>query len=242
MEFHLILTTSLKIVALFNRSTLTKHMHDTPIEICTSNTPTSSVIWLHGLGADGNDFVPVVEMLKLPSTRFILPHASYKKVTINNGHEMRAWYDLFGLALGSPEDEAGIRETQAYIEALIENELTRGIPSKNIVLAGFSQGGAIALHTALRYKKQLAGVLALSTYLPLKPFLSDEKAQENQKTPILMAHGTNDEVISLKTNQASLAVLKKEGYQVNWHEYPMAHTVSIDEVDEIRTFLGNIFD
>lgn len=217
-------------------------MHDTPIEICMSKTPTSSVIWLHGLGADGHDFVPIVDMLKLPNTRFILPHAQYKKVTINNGYEMRAWYDLFGLTLGSPEDEAGIREAQTYIEALIDNELARGIPSNSIVLAGFSQGGAIALHTALRYRKKLAGVLALSTYLPLKTFLPDEKSLENQKTPILMAHGTSDEVISLETNQVSLAVLQEENYQVNWHQYPMAHTVSIDEVVEIRTFLCNIFN
>lgn len=217
-------------------------MYDTPIEICTNEAPINSVIWLHGLGADGHDFVPIVEMLKLPNTRFILPHAPYKKVTINDGYEMRAWYDLFGLTLGSPEDEAGIRETQAYIETLVEKELAKGVSSTNIVLAGFSQGGAIALHTALRYRKKLAGILALSTYLPLKTLLPHEKSLENQKTPILMAHGTSDEIIGLETSQVSLTVLQKEGYQVNWHEYPMAHTVSIDEVVEIRTFLCNILN
>jgi phospholipase/carboxylesterase len=215
-------------------------MIDTPIEITNSNNPTASVIWLHGLGADGHDFVPVIELLDLPYIRFILPHAPYREVTINNGYEMRAWYDLYGLSRDCKQDEAGIRETQAQIEGLIEKELSRGIPSHRIALAGFSQGGAIVLHTGLRYQKKLAGLIALSTYLPLKSMLTTEKSLANQQTPIFMAHGSQDEVISLATGQASLAVLQTEGYNVDWHEYPIAHSVSIDEIDEIRTFLLSI--
>jgi len=211
-------------------------INDKPIEINNDN-PEHSVIWLHGLGADGNDFVPVVKLLDLPKHRFILPHAPHKKVTINNGYEMRAWYDLYGLAPDSRQDEAGIRATQAYIETLIEKELERGIPSRRIVLAGFSQGGAIALHTALRYKVRLGGVIALSTYLPLKDLLPAEKTVENQSTPIFMAHGTDDDVISMATCQLSLALLQAEQYQVHWHEYPIAHSVSIEEIDAIRAFL-----
>ncbi|PCI62128.1 MAG: carboxylesterase [Methylophilaceae bacterium] len=215
-------------------------MYDKPIELGNHINPVASVIWLHGLGADGNDFSPVIEMLDLPKIRFILPHAPYRKVTINNGHELRAWYDLYGLSIGSREDETGIRETQAHIEHLIEQELSNGIPSNKIVLAGFSQGGAIVLHTALRYRKKLAGVIALSTYLPLKSLLNTEKSPTNQQIPIFMAHGSQDEVISMATCQASLKALQTEKYVVDWHEYPMAHSVSIDEIDEIRTFLLRI--
>ena len=215
-------------------------MNDTPIEIGNDKTPIGSVIWLHGLGADGHDFATVVEKLGLPKLRFILPHAPYRKVTVNNGYEMRAWYDLYGLTLGSREDEAGIRETQAYIESLIGNEIARGIPNHKIVLAGFSQGGAIALHTALRYKKPLAGVVALSTYLPLKSLLSSERSPQNQATPIFMAHGKYDEVIHIATSRVSFDLLQTEQYHVDWHEYPIAHSVSIDEIDEIRTFLLSI--
>ena len=215
-------------------------MADTPIEIGNTQDPTGSVIWLHGLGADGNDFVPVVEMLRIPHLRFILPHAPYRKVTFNNGYEMRAWYDIFDLSLGSREDETGIRDAQVYIESLIDNELARGIPCNKIVLVGFSQGGAIALHTATRYKNLLAGVVALSTYLPLKTTLASEKSLENQQLPILMAHGTQDEVISLETSRVSLAQLQTEQYQVQWHEYPIGHSVSIDEISEIGAFLLKI--
>ena len=212
-------------------------MYDIPIEINPATAPTASVIWLHGLGADGNDFVPVVKTLNLPHVRFILPHALYKKVSANNGYEMRAWYDIFGFTLGSREDDAGIRESQAYIESLIANEEKRGIASNRIVLAGFSQGGAIALYASLRHKQALAGVLALSTYLPLKASLAMEKTKINQHTPIFMAHGKFDEVISLSTNQASLEILKSQHYVVNWHEYPMAHSVNMQEIDDIRAFL-----
>ena len=212
-------------------------MYDTPIEISINADPTASVIWLHGLGADGNDFVPVVNLLNLPHVRFILPHALYKKVTANNGYEMRAWYDVFGFAPGSREDEAGIHQSQAYIESLISKEIARGIPSNRIVLAGFSQGGAVVLQTALRYKLPLGGVLALSTYLPLKASLEKEKSLLNAHIPIFMAHGSSDNVITLSTNHLSVEVLKAQHYSINFHEYPMAHTVSAQEIDDIRAFL-----
>ena len=212
-------------------------MYDTPIEICASAAPTASVIWLHGLGADGNDFVPVVNLLNLPQVRFILPHALYKKVTANNGYEMRAWYDVFGFTPGSREDEAGIHQSQAYIESLISKEVARGIPSNRIVLAGFSQGGAVVLQTALRYKLPLGGVLALSTYLPLKSSLEKEKSLLNEHIPIFMAHGTSDNVITFSTNHLSVEVLKAQHYSINFHEYPMVHTVSAQEIDDIRAFL-----
>jgi len=212
-------------------------MYDTPIEISVSAAPTASVIWLHGLGADGNDFVPVVKMLNLPHVRFILPHATYKKVTANNGYEMRAWYDIFSFTPSSREDDVGIRESQAYIETLIQHEIARGIPAKRIVIAGFSQGGAIALQTALRYKQTLAGVMALSTYLPLKLTLEKEKTKENQRTPIFMAHGTFDNVIALSTCRISYDVLQTQQYKIHWHEYAMAHSVNQEEIDDIRAFL-----
>ena len=214
--------------------------NDTPIEICSSKNPNASLIWMHGLGADGNDFAPVVEMLNLPQMRFILPHAPYRKVTANNGYEMRAWYDILSFTPGSPQDEVGIRESQAYIEGLIAQEVTRGIAHNKILLAGFSQGGAIALQTALRCKQALAGVLALSTYLPLKPLLAAEKTTANQHTPIFMVHGTFDEVISLATCQLSVETLQAQSYKLEWHEYPMAHSVCMEEIDDIRAFLLRI--
>lgn len=212
-------------------------MYDTPIEINPATTPTACVIWLHGLGADGNDFVPVINLLNLPHVRFILPHAAFKKVTANNGYEMRAWYDIFGLTPGSREDEAGVRESQAYIESLINKEIARGIPSNKIILAGFSQGGAIALQTALRYKQPLAGVMALSTYLPLKASLEKEKTLLNEHIPIFMAHGTDDNVISFATNRLSFELLQAQHYHIEFHEYAMAHTVSTQEIGDIRAFL-----
>jgi phospholipase/carboxylesterase len=215
-------------------------VYDTPIEISASTAPTASVIWLHGLGADGNDFVPVVEILNLPHVRFILPHAAFKKVTANNGYEMRAWYDIFSFTPGSKQDEVGVRVSQTYIESLINKEVARGIPASRIVLAGFSQGGAIALHTALRQKQALAGVLALSTYLPLHASLEKEKAVANQNTPIFMAHGTFDTIIPISTYYASNEFLQVQHYVIERHEYPMAHSVNQQEIDDIRTFLLQI--
>jgi len=200
----------------------------------------ASVIWMHGLGADGHDFEPVIAELNIPNTRFILPHAPHRAVSINNGYEMRAWYDIFGLEINSQQDEAGIRATQLQIEALISKELARGIPSQRIVLAGFSQGGAMALHTATRYPLQLAGVLALSTYLPLKPLLAAEAHNANQDLPIFMAHGTFDTVITLDVCKASADLLRQQGYALSWHEYPMAHSLCMQEIDDIRVFLNTI--
>lgn len=201
---------------------------------------TACVIWLHGLGADGFDFEPVVEMLDLPNIHFILPHAPYQKITMNNGYEMRAWYDLFGLSKDSPQDAVGIEASKAEIEALIAHANTLGIPTHRIALAGFSQGGAIALHTALRHKSSLAGALALSTYLPLKHSLPTQKSVENQSIPIFMAHGVADEVIRIETALNSRQQLLDNGYAIEWHEYPMAHSVNADEIADIRQFLLKI--
>src|SRR5690606_29566883 len=207
------------------------------LEICSSRTPDSAVIWLHGLGADGHDFETVVEELRLPSVRFILPHAPYRPVTINNGYSMRAWFDLYGLEAGSPQDEAGIRDAQAQIELLIERERRRGIVTDRIMLAGFSQGGAIALHTALRHPERLGGVLGLSTYLPLKFALAAEAHASNRDLPIFLAHGTFDNVIGLQLAEASADFLRQHGYQPEWHEYAMAHSVCLEEIAGIRGFI-----
>jgi len=200
-----------------------------------------SVIWLHGLGADGHDFAPIVPELKMPNTRFIFPHAPHKAITMNNGYEMRAWYDLFGLSMQHQQDEAGMREMQKNIEALIANEVSKGISESNIVLAGFSQGGAMALFTALRHPKRLAGVLALSTYVCLKEKLAGEANPANQDLPILMAHGSFDTVITLDTCLVSRHLLESLNYKLEWHEYPMAHSVCAEEIDDISRFLSKVF-
>lgn len=197
----------------------------------------ATVFWMHGLGADGHDFEPVVQMLNLPHIRFILPHAPYRAVTLNNGYEMRAWYDIFGLQPDSPQDEVGIKEMQDTINAMIENEVSKGIPSNRILLAGFSQGGALSLHTAVRFTKPLAGVLALSTYLPLKSKLVSEQHPANRQTPIWMAHGHSDTVITLATAEASRQAMEAAGYPLEWHEYDMPHSVCEQEIDDIRRFL-----
>ena len=221
-------------------STTTEILREAPIEICQTDNPIASVIWLHGLGADGHDFVPVVDMLKLPNIRFILPHAPYQKISMNNGYEMRAWYDLYGLQSKHPQDAAGIEKTQAYIELLIAQENSRGIANNRIVIAGFSQGGAIALHVASRQQQALAGVLALSTYLPLHDQLAAQKTSLSLNTPIFMAHGTFDEVITLERCQQSFKLLQENGYQMEWHEYAMAHSVHPQEINDIRAFLQRI--
>jgi phospholipase/carboxylesterase len=210
------------------------------LEINTGKHIDASIIWLHGLGADGHDFEPIVAALNLANIRFIFPHAPYRNVTINNGYEMRAWYDLYGMTLDIEQDEVGIRQSQSEIEALISREKSRGIRPERIVLAGFSQGGAIALHTALRHEEPLAGVLALSTYLPLKAALGDEVHIANHTLPIFMAHGSFDSVITTAIAQASLQALVKNGYQPIWHEYPMAHSVCDEEINDIRLFLQSI--
>ena len=212
------------------------------LEISASENPFGSVIWLHGLGADGYDFEPVVQELDLPELRFILPHAPYRPVTLNNGYQMRAWYDIYGLDAGSPQDDAGIRATQRQIEALISSELARGIPAERLVLAGFSQGGAVALHTALRHPQRLAGVMGLSTYLPLKNSLASEATPANADLPVFMAHGTYDDIITLALAESSAALMSELGYPISWHEYPMAHSVCMEEIDDIRDFLRTVLD
>ncbi len=207
------------------------------IIINPTKQPLASVIWMHGLGADGHDFEPVVHALNLPQVRFILPHAPYRPVTLNNGYEMRAWYDIIGLGGNSPQDEMGIKAMQSQIDALIADELAAGISADRILLAGFSQGGAMALHTALRYPTSLAGILALSTYLPLRPLLKQEKTIENQHIPIFMAHGTFDQIISLETAQLSAKSLEENGYRIDWKTYAMAHSVCDEEINDIRLFL-----
>jgi phospholipase/carboxylesterase len=198
------------------------------------------IIWMHGLGADGHDFEPVVQILNLPHIKFILPHAPYRPVTLNNGYEMRAWYDIFGLQSESTQDEVGINNMQLTINAMIEAEIADGIPSQRILLAGFSQGGAMALHTATRFDKPLAGVLALSTYLPLKNQLKDKQHPANKTLPIWMAHGRQDSVITLATAQSSRQTLEATGYAVEWREYDMPHSVCEAEIDDIRQFLSRV--
>ena len=210
------------------------------LEIATDNNISASVIWLHGLGADGHDFAPVVEQLGLPHVRFVLPHAPQRPVTLNGGYVMPAWYDLSGLEMGAPQDEIGIRTTQREIEALIAHEQAHGIAAERIVLAGFSQGGAMALHTALRYPQRLAGVLALSTYLPLQTALEAERHTANVGLPIFVAHGIEDSVISLAIGQLTAKALAQYGYDLIYREYPMAHSVCMDEIDDIRDFLRKV--
>lgn len=214
------------------------------IEVETGKSPGASVIWLHGLGADGNDFVPVVEALKLdaaPAVRFVFPHAPMRPVTINNGHVMRAWYDVsFGDLEGKSRqaDERGVRESQGQVNALIERERQRGIEPARIVLAGFSQGGAIALHTGLRYPDRLAGMMALSTYLPLADSLPREAGSANKATPIFMAHGLFDPVVPLVMGAGSMTFLAGLGYPVEWRQYPMQHSVCPQEIDDIGNWLA----
>lgn len=200
----------------------------------------ASIIWMHGLGADGHDFEPIVDALNLPGVRFILPHAPYRAVSINNGYEMRAWFDIFGLDADGPQDETGIRQSRQEIEALIAKEKAKGIAAHRIVLAGFSQGGAIALHTALRHTETLAGVLVLSSWLPLKTRLQQEAHLANRALPVFMAHGTFDSIVPLQTAENSARLLTEAGYPLTWQTYPMAHSVCDREVADIRQFLCSI--
>jgi phospholipase/carboxylesterase len=201
---------------------------------------TAAVIWLHGLGADGNDFVPVVEELRLPPSlaiRFVFPHARQRPVTINNGFVMRAWYDIKGGPRGFEEDEAGIRESENVVRGYIEREIAAGIAADRIVIAGFSQGGAIALQTALRYPKRLAGIMALSTYLPLRDSLAAEAAPANRDLPILICHGMRDGVLPAALGSASRDLLLGLGYPVEWRSYPMEHSVCMEEIADISAWL-----
>jgi phospholipase/carboxylesterase len=214
-----------------------------PIEIETAPQPTASVIWLHGLGADGHDFVPIVPELRLPSdlaVRFVFPHAPHRPVTINRGYVMRAWYDIAETEFGRREDEAGIRESEQTMRALIQRETERGISSERIVLAGFSQGGAVVLHTGLRLPQRLAGILALSTYLPLADTLKAEAHPANADVPIFMAHGTDDPIIPLALGESSADLLTRRGANLEWRTYEMEHSVCLDEIQDIAGWLTRV--
>ena len=213
------------------------------VELNTGPEPRGTIIWMHGLGADGWDFVPIVKELPLPddmALRFIFPHAPERPVTINNGYVMRAWYDIAMNDISRLPDEQGIRESQAAIERLIAREHERGIESSRIVLAGFSQGGAIALQAGLRHADRLAAVVALSTYLALEDSLATEASSANKATPIFMAHGTEDPVVPLRLAELSRATLEARGYAVEWHTWPMPHGVCAEEIEAVAAFLNRV--
>ena len=208
------------------------------IEITTGDAPRLAVVWLHGLGADGHDFEPIVPELRMTvPARFVFPHAPVRPVTINGGMQMRAWYDILGFDRRAKEDAAGIRASAAAVTELVDREIERGLSSDRIVLAGFSQGGAIALHTALRSSRPLAGVLALSTYLPLAATLASERNAANAAIPLFMAHGTDDPVLPFELAETSRRVLEELGYAVDWHAYRMAHSVCMEEIRAIGAWL-----
>lgn len=213
------------------------------IEIETGPEPTASVVWLHGLGADGNDFVPIVNELGLPHdmhVRFVFPHAPMMPVTLNGGYVMRAWYDVSYDGIEKKPDEAGIRASQAAIELLLAKEKSRGIAAQRIVLAGFSQGGAMTLHTGLRHAERLAGLMVLSSYLPLPQTLTAERSRANVQTPIFMVHGEDDPVIAIELAERSVQQLQAAGYEVEWRSYPMEHSVCIEEIAHIGAWLRRV--
>ena len=212
------------------------------VEIETAPSPSRAVIWIHGLGADGYDFVDIVPALGLHDrpVRFVFPHAPMRPVTINRGMVMRAWYDVSDDRGVRREDETGVRASQAQLEGLIAREKQRGIPAERIVLAGFSQGGAMALHTGLRHPERLAGVMALSCFLPLAHLVAGEVSPANRATPIFFAHGIHDPVISLARAQQARDVLMALKYPVEWHEYPIPHSVSDAEVMDIGAWLARV--
>ncbi len=209
------------------------------IEIETKRKPSHAVIWLHGLGADGNDFVPVVKQMKLPplGIRFVFPHAPMRPVTINGGFVMRAWYDIAYQELAFKEDERGLRDSQKLIEDLIARENARGIPSSRIVLAGFSQGGVMTLQVGLRQPKRLAGLMALSAYLPMSPMIEIERNAASTSVPIFMGHGIADNIVPLALGTMSRDTLSKLGYEVEWHQYPMPHSVCAEELADVSAWL-----
>jgi len=213
------------------------------IELETGAKPTASVIWLHGLGADGHDFEPIVPELDLPdalAVRFVFPHAPMQAVTINGGAVMRAWYDVYALEGARREDADGVRASQTKVEELIAREKARGVGAARIVLAGFSQGGAIALQTGLRHGERLAGIMALSTYVPVASTLAAEASAANRAAPIFMAHGVDDPLIPIERAIASRRQLEAAGYAVEWHEYPMAHAVCVEEIADVSAWLQRV--
>jgi phospholipase/carboxylesterase len=218
----------------------TTHETDAAVTLEPQGAATATVIWLHGLGADGYDFVPIVNELRLPTSlavRFIFPHARVRPVTINNGYAMRAWYDIKALTRDAGEDDAGIRESASVVRDYIAREAERGIAANKVVLAGFSQGGAIALHTSVRHGDALAGVMALSTYLPLRGLIAAEAGAANRQTSILMCHGAQDTVVPTQLGELSRDLLKNLGYAIEWKTYPMPHSVCAEEIVDISAWL-----
>ncbi len=217
-----------------------QHQTDREIVLEPPATPVGTVIVLHGLGADGWDFVPVVGELRLPAElplRFVFPHAPVRPVTVNAGYEMRAWYDIRDFSLTGREDLEGITEATDRVHAYVAREGERGVPPERVVLTGFSQGGAVALHAGLRHPQPLGGIVALSTYLPFKARVAAEVGQTNRELPILMCHGVQDPVVSVELGRMSRDVLKEHGYEVEWHEFPMAHEVSLPEIALVSRWL-----
>ncbi|MFT3822244.1 MAG: alpha/beta hydrolase fold domain-containing protein [Rubrivivax sp.] len=213
------------------------------IEVTSTDRPAASIIVLHGLGADGTDFLPFADEIDLSPVgpvRWVLPRAPVRPVTINGGHAMRAWYDILGTDLVRREDEAGLRDSFAAVQALIEREVARGVPARRIVLAGFSQGCAIALGAGLRCPQRLAGLVGMSGYLPLAASTAAERAAANADVPVFLAHGRNDPVVALARGTASRDQLQALGYAVEWHDYPMEHSVCIEEVRALQSFLRRV--
>jgi phospholipase/carboxylesterase len=213
------------------------------IEIETAPDPDAAIIWLHGFGADGHDFEPVVPEIvrrRERAWRFVFPHAPVRPVSINNGMSMRAWYDILGFERGAAEDAAGFQATDKEVSALIGREIARGIRSERIVLAGFSQGGAVTLYTGLRYPERLAGLMVLSSYLPMRETLEFDRAPANQGVPIFMAHGTDDPVLPMPRGLQARDFLKAQGFDVEWHQYRMPHSVSEAEIADLRHFLFRV--
>lgn len=215
------------------------------VQVETGPNPTGSIIWLHGLGADGHDFEPIVAQLRTEQDtplRFTFPHAPQRPVTINNGMMMRAWYDIKGLDLSQKEDREGTAESSRQVTQLIEREEARGIPSDRIVLAGFSQGGAIAMHLGLRFPRPLAGIMALSTYLPFAAETQEQLNAANAKTPIMLAHGTHDPVVPIGLGHLSHDRLQTMGCTVQWYSYPMQHAVCPEQIQDIARWLRDRYD
>lgn len=215
-------------------------MYDDPIIIEPEGPATAAVVWLHGLGADGNDFVPVVPYLGAVTgwTRFVFPHAAVQPVTINDGVAMRAWYDILAMDIGRRIDMAGVRDSEAYARRLLDAQVSGGIPADRLILAGFSQGGAITLHAGVRHPSRLAGLMALSTYMPSPEHTDSEAHPANARTPIFMAHGEDDPVIPLSLAEQSRDHLRAAGYAVEWKTYPMPHSVSPEQLGDIARWLA----
>jgi len=212
----------------------------TYVEMNPSESVIATVIWMHGLGADGHDFADIVPQLKLAGVRFIFPHAPIRPVSLNGGYPMRAWYDIHGLDFNSREDAVGIQDSAKLIDELIQREIESGIPAEKILLAGFSQGGALALYCGLRHPKKLAGIMALSAYLPQSKMLVQEASEANKRIPIFMAHGTQDNVVDVKLAEYSHERLQGLSYQVDFHYYPMAHSVCFEEIQTLADWVAKI--